>query len=78
MKPNWEDAEALEAENKRLNDICGEKSSEIYKLRGQKLALEQENKRLRAALIKIANYDGTLVDDQDWPVCLAKEALEGK
>ncbi len=56
MVPHYErfvalaDVESLEAENKRLNDICSEKSSEIYKLRGEKMALEQENAELRKTL----------------------------
>jgi hypothetical protein len=41
-------------------------------------ALEKENERLRAALQEIADYECNDVEEHDWPVCLAKEALEGE
>jgi hypothetical protein len=92
MVPHYEkfvalaDVESIEAENKRLNDICSEKSSEIYKLRGEKMALEQENKRLRGALEEIAvqvgvhfdkryTMNGFLAKDEHGEMCYFNDIL---
>jgi len=67
--------EGLEKQHDRLLNIASDKSSEIFKLRGEKLALEQENKRLRAALKGANEYIGELQDDKVGCRFCEKESL---
>jgi hypothetical protein len=62
-----QDIVAYSAEIARLKAICGDKSSEIFKLRG-------ENKRFREALKVIADFDDR--DCDGCQSCIAKIALE--
>lgn len=79
---NWvkaSEAEGLEQENKRLNQVCSEKSSEIYRLRGVKLAAENRIKELESALCETCGdprCEDSVVEHLKQKVARLRAALE--